>query len=247
MVAIVTDSAVSLADKKQTMVGHGVNVEALKHTVQVFNEMGKPFTNPACPIWKTPVPAPAPGAALSALCKKGCSVGSTSAVCRIEKGDMVICLAATAGSCTKGQVQCSSSTSLPTPAPGPLCKLNVQVFMTSYGQRQLRDSNGHVDFSLQSEGWEKLTLTDAGDDKVFLTSHRDEQLIDRDGSVETSPNRQGWEKWTLTDAGNGNVYITGHRGEQLSDRDGNSAVTSSKGRSEQFNLKDMNGATVCGT
>merc|ERR1711953_893839 len=102
MVTVVLNSAFTLAENIMKMQEHGVNAEVLSDTIQVFIDMGKPFAKPICPEGEAPTPAPNPLA-----CSKPCDMGDSPGLCRLETGNMVICLPSAAdGSCSAGQTSC---------------------------------------------------------------------------------------------------------------------------------------------
>merc|ERR1712072_1686356 len=70
-------------------------------------------------------------------------------------------------------------------------------FITSHRGKQLEDRGGAVGVHDDEGGWQKWTLSDAGDNRVFTTSHRGKQLEDRGGAVGVHDDKGGWQKWTL--------------------------------------------------
>jgi hypothetical protein len=137
------------------------------------------------------------------------------------------------------------------PKPRPTCSFGEQVFISSHRGRQLHDGNGddtwhhHVKFSSNKLGWEKWTLSDAGDGKVFITSFRGKQLCDKYGNIKLTSNKLKWEKWTLGDAGGGKVFITTHRYQHLQDFHGEAKLSFNPDNWEKFTIVDMDGNNVC--
>lgn len=134
---------------------------------------------------------------------------------------------------------------LPTPAPHLTCSMGEKVFITSHRKEQLQDKHGRARFTHFKDGWEKWTLSDAGDGSVFITSHRGAQLADHQGHVVMSWNRRGWEKFKLTDAGNGKVYITGHQKTHLQDFHDKAKLSWNADDWEAFEITDASGANAC--
>ena len=60
---------------------------------------------------------------------------------------------------------------------GPKCS-NSNLLIVSETGKQLEDRNGKIGMHKDKGGWQKWTLSPAGDGKVFLTSHRGKHIAD---------------------------------------------------------------------
>eukprot|EP00929_Paragymnodinium_shiwhaense_P104671 TRINITY_DN6929_c0_g1_i1.p1 TRINITY_DN6929_c0_g1~~TRINITY_DN6929_c0_g1_i1.p1 ORF type:complete len:764 (-),score=122.55 TRINITY_DN6929_c0_g1_i1:485-2776(-) len=245
MVTTVMNGVFSLAENIVKMKENGVDAEILVDTIQTFIDMGKPFANPTCPEWELTDPTVAPTEDPT-VCSKPCGLGAAPGECRLESGGLVICLAASAGTCAEGQTTCSGEDTTESTTPQvAVCSTQTKLYLTSHSWNQLQDSYGTVGFSPNSQGWERWTLSDAGDGKVFITSHRHAHLQDSHGHVGLSWNRQGWERWTISAAGNGKVYIASHQDKYLTDSHGRPAMSSSREAAQAWTLTDVTGAPAC--
>lgn len=127
-------------------------------------------------------------------------------------------------------------TSTPSPEPHFGFPTGVPVYIRSHRQQNLKDHNGRVWLTGNSQDWELWTIIDAGNGKVTIRSHRNAHLQDNNGHIGLSGNEEAWEQWVIKPVGNGKVTICSHRNQFLQDANGHVGLSDNKDLWEQWSL-----------